>query len=62
MAEFAYNNNTNHTIGLSPFESATEVKPSQPIDLIPLPQKTRPSEAAESFAKHIYDLYAEIRR
>lgn len=36
--------------------------PRKPIDLVPLPISSRPSELAHSFAQHMHDLHAEIRK
>jgi len=56
-AEFAYNNSINRTIGMSPAE-VVNVKPRQPIDLIPISQYARTSESA--FASHLHDLHKKI--
>ena len=61
-AEFAYNNSVNRSTGKSPFEIVHGSTPRQPIDLMPIPLHTRTSESAESFAHHIHELHAEIRR
>lgn len=61
-AEFAYNNSVNKSTGKSPFEIVHGVIPRLPIDLVPLPIDSRPAEFAETFAKHISDLHADIQR
>uniref|UniRef100_A0A5B7BML6 RNA-directed DNA polymerase n=1 Tax=Davidia involucrata TaxID=16924 RepID=A0A5B7BML6_DAVIN len=61
-AEFAYNNSVNRSTGKSPFECVHGFSPRQPIDLIPLPPESRPSASADSFAQHIHELHADIRR
>lgn len=43
MAEFAYNSLVNRSIGYSPFGIVTVYQPRKPIDLVPLPVISRPS-------------------
>ena len=62
LAEFAYNDSVNRSTGWSPFEIVTGYHPRRPMDLIPLPTESRPSEHTESFAHFIHDLHAEICR
>ncbi|KAL7148069.1 hypothetical protein ABFS83_06G152600 [Erythranthe nasuta] len=62
IAEFAYKNSVNRSIGMSPFEVVYGHKPRAPIDLIPMSVSHRPSEFANAFAQHIHDLHAEINR
>ena len=59
---FAYKNYVNHSIGKSPFQIVNGYSPCTPIDLVPFPPHMRVFEHAKNFAKHIYDLHAEIRR
>ena len=59
-AEFAYNCSVNRSIGKSPFEIVHGYKPNRPLDLIPLPNHSRVSESAESFAQHIKHLHHDI--
>ena len=61
-AEFAYNNYINRSTGKSHFQIVNGYSPRTPMDLVPLPPHMRVSEPVENFAKHIHDLYAEIRR
>ncbi|KAJ0980669.1 hypothetical protein J5N97_008924 [Dioscorea zingiberensis] len=61
-AKFAYNNSVNRTTEKSPFQIVNGLTPRQPVDLIPLPPDSRPSASADSFAQHISNLHAEIRR
>lgn len=46
---------------MSPFEIVMGYNPSKPIDLVPLPITSRPSESARSFAQYMHDLHSEIR-
>ena len=62
IAEFAYNNSVNRTIGVTPFEVVYGHKPKAPIDLIPMAISHRPSESATEFAHHIHELHTEINR
>ena len=50
QAEFAYNNSTNRSTGMSPFEIVHGYKLRKPSNLIPLPQHAKVSVSAESFA------------
>lgn len=61
-AEFAYNSSVKRSTGVSPFQAYIGRQPRKPIDLVPLPPAYRSSESAESFARHIHDLHAEIRK
>ena len=60
--EFAYNNSVNRSTGQSPFQIVNGYSPRTPIDLVPLPPHMRVSKLAKNIAKHVHDLYAEIRR
>jgi len=62
LVEFAYNNAVNRTTGKSPFAIVHGYSPRTPADLIPLPPDARVSHPASTFAQHIHDLHAEIRR
>ncbi|KAK8916151.1 hypothetical protein KSP39_PZI023352 [Platanthera zijinensis] len=62
VAEFAYNSSVNRTTGLSPFHIVSGYDPRKPIDLIPSPLESRPSESAESFAQHLHELHESVRR
>lgn len=62
MAQFAYNNSVNRSIGMSPFEVVSGYKPRTPIDLIPLTAAQRPSDLADAFAHHIHALHKDIRK
>ncbi|KAK8933568.1 hypothetical protein KSP39_PZI015465 [Platanthera zijinensis] len=62
LAEFAYNSSVNRTTGLSPFHILLGYEPRKPVDLIPLPLESRPSESAESFIQHIHELHESIRK
>ncbi|PRQ29559.1 putative nucleotidyltransferase, Ribonuclease H [Rosa chinensis] len=62
IAEFAYNNSVNRTIGMSPFEAVYGHKLKAPIDLIPMTVSHRPSQSANEFASHIHELHAKINR
>ena len=60
-AEFAYNNYVNNSTGKSPFQIVNGYSPYTHIDFVPLPPHMHVSEPVENFAKHIYDLHAEIK-
>ena len=62
MVEFTYNSSINRSIDRSPFECVTSALPRKPIDLVPLSNTAHPSVEADAFAKHICDIYDEIRR
>lgn len=62
IAEFAYNNSVNCSTGKSLFEIVTGFSPRQPIDLIPLPDDSKPSNSAQDFSDHIRSLHEDIRR
>ncbi|XP_038683092.1 uncharacterized protein LOC119983499 [Tripterygium wilfordii] len=62
LAELAFNNSTNRTIGCSPFEAAYGVQPRAPVDLHALPSGIRPSELALEFADHLSSVHAEVKR
>ena len=63
LVEFAYNNAVNRTTGKSPFKVVQGPWLFfTPADLIPIPPDARVSHATSTFAQHIHDLHAEIRR
>ena len=55
-AEFAHYNAVNKST-----EVVHGVVPHLPIDLVPLPINSRPAEFAETFAKHIHDVHANVQ-
>jgi hypothetical protein len=60
IAQFAYNNSINRTIGMSPFEVVYGYKARKPLDLLPMSPKVCMSESAEAFARHVHDLHKDI--
>jgi len=62
LVEFAYNNAVNRSTSKNPFEIVHNYSPRTPSDLIPLPPDVRGSQPTSTFAQHIHDLHAEIRR
>ncbi|KAI5321495.1 hypothetical protein L3X38_030566 [Prunus dulcis] len=62
VAEFAYNNSVNRSIGKSPFEMVNGFSPRSPVDLVALPMAARASDYATSFAEHIRQLHDDVRR
>uniref|UniRef100_A0A2N9IG07 RNA-directed DNA polymerase n=1 Tax=Fagus sylvatica TaxID=28930 RepID=A0A2N9IG07_FAGSY len=60
IAQFAYNNSVNRTIGMSPFEVVHGYKARKPLDLLPMSPQVRMSESAEAFARHVHDLHKDI--
>uniref|UniRef100_A0A2N9G4P9 Reverse transcriptase n=1 Tax=Fagus sylvatica TaxID=28930 RepID=A0A2N9G4P9_FAGSY len=60
IAQFAYNNSVNRTIGMSPFEVVHGYKARKPLDLLPMSPHVRMSESAEAFARHVHDLHKDI--
>jgi len=62
LVEFAYNNAVNRSTGKSPFQIVHGYSPRTPSDLIPLPPDVRVSQPASTFAQHIHDPHAKIRR
>ena len=57
VAQLAYNNSVNRSIGASPFEVVHGYTPRKPLDLLPMSPHVRISESAEAFARHIHDLH-----
>uniref|UniRef100_A0A2N9GJN6 Integrase catalytic domain-containing protein n=1 Tax=Fagus sylvatica TaxID=28930 RepID=A0A2N9GJN6_FAGSY len=60
IAQFAYNNSVNRTIGMSPFKVMYGCKTRKPLDLLPMSPQVRMSESAEAFARHVHDLHKDI--
>jgi hypothetical protein len=60
IAQFAYNNSVNRTIGMSQFKVVHGYKARKPLDLLPMSPQVRMSESAEAFARHIHDLHKDI--
>jgi hypothetical protein len=60
IAQFAYNNSINRTIGMSPFEVVHGYKARKPLDLLPMSPQVRMSESAEAFARHVHNLHKDI--
>lgn len=61
IAEFAYNNFVNRTLGMSPFEVVHGYKLRTPVDLIPMAATHRPSKSTNAFARHIHELHVVIK-
>uniref|UniRef100_A0A2N9IMT1 Reverse transcriptase zinc-binding domain-containing protein n=1 Tax=Fagus sylvatica TaxID=28930 RepID=A0A2N9IMT1_FAGSY len=60
IAQFAYNNSVNKTIGMSPFKVVHGYKARKPLDLLPMSPQVRISESVEAFARHVHDLHKDI--
>ena len=60
IAQFAYNNSVNRTIGMSPFEVVHGYKARKPLDLLPMSPQVRMSESIEAFTQHVHNLHKEI--
>jgi len=56
-AEFAYSRSPSFATGHSPFESCYGINPLTPLELIPLPLKSRASYEAEEKAREIKKLH-----
>ena len=60
IAQFAYNNSVNRTIGMSLFEVVYGFKARKPLDLLPMSPQVCMSESAEAFARHVHNLHKDI--
>ncbi|EOY14324.1 Uncharacterized protein TCM_033704 [Theobroma cacao] len=61
QAEFAYNNSVIQSTKKTPFEDAYGLKPQRVLDLVPLPQEARVSDARELFADQIRKIHDEVK-
>ena len=62
VAQFAYNNSVNRSIGMSPFEVVHGYKPRRPLDLLLMSSHDRVSVSAVKFASHMHKLHKEINK
>ena len=62
VAQFAYNNSVNRSIGMSRFEVVHDYKPRRPLDLLPMSSHDRVSVSAVEFASHMHELHKEINK
>ncbi|KAI9180880.1 hypothetical protein LWI28_008982 [Acer negundo] len=61
QAEFAHNHAVNRSTGFSPFQVVYSLVPRSPIDLIPLPSKTRVHGKAEDFVQGLHEVHKQDR-
>lgn len=60
-AKFLFNSAMNKTTGLNLFYIILIMQPNKPIDVLPLLASSHTSKSTEAFARHIWELYIEIR-
>ncbi|KAH7557291.1 hypothetical protein JRO89_XS11G0106700 [Xanthoceras sorbifolium] len=60
QAEFAHNHAVNRSTGFSPFQVVYSVVPRGPLDLLPLPSKTRVHGKAERFVQQLQDTHKQV--
>ena len=60
QAEFAYNHVVNRSTGFSPFTVVYSVVPRGPLDLIPLPDKTRIQGKAATFVSGLQEVHQAV--
>ncbi|KAG5230103.1 hypothetical protein IMY05_015G0066000 [Salix suchowensis] len=61
QAEFAHNHAVNRSTGFSPFQVVYALVPRSPIDLIPLPSKTRVHGKAEDFVQGLQETHKQVQ-
>ncbi|KAH7573645.1 hypothetical protein JRO89_XS03G0185500 [Xanthoceras sorbifolium] len=59
-AEFAHNHAINRSTGFSPFQVVYSVVPCGPLDLLPLPSKTRVHGKTERFVQQLQDTRKQV--
>ncbi|KAH7575788.1 hypothetical protein JRO89_XS02G0221600 [Xanthoceras sorbifolium] len=60
QAEFSHNYAVNKSSGFSPFQVVYSIIPRSPIDLIPLPSKTRVHGKAEDFVHSLQEVHKQV--
>lgn len=60
QAEFTYDTSINGPMKKTSFEVACGLKPQHVLDLVPLPQETKPSKDKDTFAEHIRQIHEEV--
>ena len=60
QAEFAHNHAVNRSTGFSPFQVVYSVVPRGPLDLLPLPNKTRVHGKVGDFVHSLQDTHAQV--
>ena len=60
QGEFAHNHAINRSTGFSPFQVVYSVIPHGPLDLLPLPNKTRVQGKAEDFVHHLQETHKQV--
>ncbi|KAH7564967.1 hypothetical protein JRO89_XS09G0093600 [Xanthoceras sorbifolium] len=61
QAEFAYNHAVNKSSGFSLFQVVYSMVPRSPIDLLPLPSKTRVHGKAEDFVHSLQEVHKQVQ-
>ncbi|KAI9162103.1 hypothetical protein LWI28_023903 [Acer negundo] len=61
QAEFSHNHAVNISTGFSPFQVVYSLVPRSPIDLIPLPSKTRVHGKAEDFVQGLQEVHKQVQ-
>ena len=57
LGEFAHNHAVNRSTGFSPFQVVYSIVPHGPLDLIPLPSKTRVHGKAKKFVEGLQEVH-----
>ncbi|KAH7511654.1 hypothetical protein JRO89_XSUnG0184100 [Xanthoceras sorbifolium] len=61
QAEFAHNHAVNKSSGFSPFQVVYSIIPRSPIDLVPMPSKTRVHGKAEDFVHSLQEVHKQVQ-
>ena len=62
QAEFAHNHAVNRSSGFSPFQVVYSLVPRSPLDLIPLPNRTRIHGKAEDFVQGLREVHQQVQQ
>ena len=60
QAEFAHNHAVNQSTEFSPFQVVYSIMPRGPLDLIPLPSKTRVHGKVEEFVQGLQEIHKQV--
>ncbi|PKI41943.1 hypothetical protein CRG98_037693 [Punica granatum] len=61
QAEFAHNHAVNRSIGFSPFQVVYFVTPRGPLDLLPVPDKTKIHGKATNFVHGLQEIHEDVQ-
>ncbi|KAI9165278.1 hypothetical protein LWI28_010951 [Acer negundo] len=62
QAEFAHNHAINRSSGFSPFQVVYTLVPRSPLDLLPLPSRTRVHGKAEDFVHGLQEIHQQVQK